>query len=141
MKKTLPCKLKNTINELIPNDVIDIPRLKFIADNRLRLIQEIIELVHVYGYNEAKLKRALSELIRIESIRERKIVDFEYYNILLKTRNIVLSKTETELSCLIYNGFETAVLRMLYGHTNSESIYIRMHRIKQKLPAYELDKD
>lgn len=142
MKKISPCKLKTEMDELFPEDEADPLRIRQIADQGVLLIQDIIELVNKYSSNKAKFMQCVVDEIQVKRLMERKVIDLERHAALLQTHGITLSGTELELSCLIYHGFSTRVLRMIYNHHNSDSIYIRIHRISSKIhEQFDTDED
>jgi hypothetical protein len=132
MKKPATNKLRNDITDLAFAECDPFRSLQ-IAENRLVFIRDIVELRHLYANNEARLIRYLTEVMRIENLRAIDIIDFDHYATILETNKISLGATEMELSCFVYNGFTAHELRLLYGHGNPESIYVRMNRIRAKI--------
>ena len=136
MKKPSTSKLKCDMQKLFKNEDNDIQHLTDIANNRMSLIREMIEFFHMHGKDGEKLKKFCAEILKVETLKKKGVIDIEHYSAMLKRNNISLSETETELCCLVYNGFEPRELRMIYDHGNPESIYVRMHRIKVKIAAH-----
>ena len=136
MKKPSTYKLKCNMQKLFKNEDNDIQHLTHLADNRMLFIKEFIEFFHIHGQDSEKLKKFCSEIVKVETLKRKGVIDIEHYSAMLDRNNISLSETEAELCCLVYNGFEPHELRMIYDHGNPESIYVRMHRIKVKISAH-----
>ena len=125
--------MRNDMHELLKDVDCDPWRLKQIAYERMLFVQEMIELVYTHGHNEARLSQLLTEAVSIDKLKQRGLIDLDYHAALLEAHGIFLNETELELSCLIYNGFSTHILRIIYEHSNPDSIYIRIHRVRTKI--------
>lgn len=123
-----------TIEKLLDRDSrMSYEELRRLAEDRLCYIRNLISLYHTYGHNKDQLERYVREMVQIRTIRQAHILDFEFHDMQLRDNDIVLSESESELSCLVYNDFGPSELRTLYDHSNLDSIYIRMNRAHQKL--------
>lgn len=103
-----------------------------LAERRLKLLQDILDICYNYDYDLGKLKTHLYKMLNINSIKERQIIDFEQHKDAIRNLNTHLSPTELDLHCLLCNNFSPRELRVVFNHKHPESIYNRISRIKQK---------
>ena len=104
-----------------------------VADNRLKLLQKIIELSYKYESCPDVFHRNVCELVRISELKSHPVVDFEAYRKLRK--NSPLNKDDLDFCCLLEAGFSPQALTIIYEHSNVHSVRIKKHRIEKKLKS------
>lgn len=129
---------KSTIsysNASIDPHIAVIKNMSDIANNRLSMIRAFFELYHTYNNDVRLFCKNFQRLSSINNIRDSKIIDFELHMNILQEQGIVLKESEAELHCLLSHMFTPRELRVIYGHSNVESIYIRLNRLNHKFES------
>lgn len=103
-----------------------------LAERRLKLLQDILDICYNYDYDLEKLKKHLYKILDINSMKERQIIDFEQHRTAVINLGTRLSPTEVDLHCLLCYNFSPRELRIVFNHKHHESIYNRISRIKRK---------
>ncbi len=99
------------------------------------LLREMIDMAYVYECDREKFYYKFLEKISVESLRERGIIDPEAvsrqprYNLMCGR----LKREDAELWALMEIGFTARELTIIYGHTNSGSIYVKVARLRKRL--------
>lgn len=101
----------------------------------MSLVREMIDLAYTYESDTDKFYRKFMETINVKSLRERGVIDPD---ILLHTPMYnrmcsELKSEDAELWALLKAGFTTRELMMVYGHTNINSVYVKVNRLKKRL--------
>jgi len=104
-----------------------------LADNRLKLLRQIIELGYTLEPRKDLFYRKVCDLVGIAELKRHPVVDFEAYRKF--HGQLPLSKSDLDFYCLLEAGFSRRELAVVYGHANSISIYVKKHRIMSKLNA------
>ena len=122
-------------------------RLKDMLDYKIRYIQEIVDYLLLHENDPEKFKKKVRTAI-IEAKKDEyfgelhEIVNSKFYGIAdhLMSNHRSLSPDEITLCCLICFGFSNNQISILFGHTNSNSVFNKRHKLRRKLnlwPHYE----
>lgn len=99
------------------------------------LLHELVDAAYVYGEDPAKFYVKFLEMISVESLRSRGIIDPDtmlrtpQYNRMCKG----LDAKDAELWTLIMAGFDSRALKVIYGMSNINSVYVKRNRLKKRL--------
>ncbi len=99
------------------------------------LVREMIDMAYLYEGDSEKFYCKFIEIIHVKSLRERGVIDPD---MLLQTPRYnrmcrELKCDDAELWALLKAGFTTRELMMIYGHTNINSIYVKVNRLRKRL--------
>jgi hypothetical protein len=101
----------------------------------MSLLCDIIDNALVYDEKPAKFYVTFLEMISVESLRKRGIIDPDA---LLRTPRYNrhckdLRREDAELWALLMAGFKPRELKVIYGLTNINSVYVKVNRLKKRL--------
>jgi hypothetical protein len=105
------------------------------SEGLMLLVREMIEMAYLYEGDTDKFYRKFMETINIKSLREHGLIDPDMllhsprYNRMCSE----LKGEDAELWALREAGFTTRELKMVYGHTNINSVYVKVNRLKKRL--------
>lgn len=105
------------------------------AERLMNLIRDLIDLAFVHDENKEKFYDKFLEEIGMPSLRKRGIIDPDT---LLRTPRFnrmcgELRCEDAELWILLMAGFSSRELKVIYGMTNINSVYIKRHRLRGRL--------
>ncbi len=99
------------------------------------LIREMIDMAYVYESDTDKFYQKFREKISVESLRDRGIIEPDmllhkpHYHRMCSE----LKREDAELWALLKAGFKTRELMVIYGHTNINSVYVKINRLRKRL--------
>ncbi len=99
------------------------------------LMRNIIDTALIYDGEPAKFYGKFLEMISVESLSARGIIDPDA---LLRTPKYnrqckELRRKDAELWTLIMAGFKARELKVIYGLTNIHSVYVKRNRMRKRL--------
>ncbi len=105
------------------------------AGQLMSLVREMIDMAYVYEGDTDTFYRKFLEKISRESLKERGIIEPESLLLTPKYNRMCseLRGDDAELWALLQAGFTTRELKMIYGHTNINSMYVKINRLKGRL--------
>lgn len=101
------------------------------ARRLMSLIRSLIDLAFVYDQDEKRFYSKFSEMINVASLRKHGIIDPDA--LLHTPRFNGLRCEDAELWTLLMAGFSSRELKVIYGMTNINSVYIKRHRLRNRL--------
>lgn len=122
-------------------------RLQQVLNDKILQLQKIVDHLFIYENNPEEFKKKVrSAIVQAEKDQYfgelHEIVNQKYHGIVdhLKSEYPDLSEDEINMCCLICFGFNNNQISILFGHTNSNSIFNKRHKLRKKLglwPKYE----
>lgn len=133
--------LKNTLSNVLDQKVGRETRLQEVLTNKILQIQKIANYLLMYDEKRPKefREKVYSEIIKAEKDTYfgelHEVVNAKYAGIVdyLKREYPILTEDELNLCCLACFGFDNNLISFLFGHANSNSIFIKRHRLRKKL--------
>ncbi len=125
---------KHVFNRLFEHRYIEKRHLHQ-SEQLMLLVREMIDLAYLYGSDTDKFYRKFIETINVKSLQQRGVIDPDVllhtpkYNLMCSE----LKKEDAELWTLLKAGFTTRELMMVYGHTNINSVYVKVNRLRKRL--------
>lgn len=105
------------------------------AHRLMLLLRNMIDNAFIYDENPAKFHSKFLEMVSVESLRAHGIIDPDA---LLRTPKY--NRTCKELRCedaelwtFLMAGFSSRELKIIYGLTNLNSVYVKRNRLKKRL--------
>lgn len=107
-----------------------------LQERRLLLFRKLVDHSYEQQGNTAVFYKKFCEEINIRNLRKYQLIDRE-----MKVptgsvgfgKNGKLTSEDCEFLYLVREGFTNRELSMIFGLTNSQSVYVKRHRIKAKL--------
>ncbi len=108
-----------------------------LARHRLLLIRRMIDLAFTYSHDEKIFYRKFCDEVTIKALKSHKVVNVSEHAIAegspAEAAKGNLSSGDVEMCCMIQEGFSPQELSVVYGLKNTNSIYVKRHRLKCKL--------
>lgn len=106
-------------------------------DHNIELLRQITGICSRFGHNKDLFFRKISEIIRINSLKEKEIIhiresEFDR-DIQEAIKNNKLSKSDMDLLFLMQQGFLYEEISVILGYKNVNSVYAKHSRLKNKL--------
>lgn len=118
-----------------------VKQLHVVLGNRLKSLQHLLELGSVYENKtevfykkfrehmclEAKNKAAFADLYELTDLYCNGVAEY------LKNNYPLLNDEDLRLCCMIALGFSSQEIRLIFSHTNKDSIYTKRSKLRTKL--------
>lgn len=135
--------LNNKYKSLRISSDNDEQTLRFLSafEHRLNLMKEIMESAYTSESNPAHFYNKFKEYINISSKTEDAFSDLQYivnkkfWGIIdhLKANYPLLTKSDLDFFSMLCFGFSTNAVRLIYGHTNLDSVFTKRKKLREKL--------
>lgn len=106
-------------------------------DHHIELLKQITEICSKFGHNKDLFFRKISEIIRINALKEKQIIQIEESDfdgdIREAIKNKRLSKSDLDMLFLMKQGFLYEEISVILGYKNVNSVYAKRSRLKNKL--------
>ena len=115
-------------------------RLKEVLTNKILHLQKLLDIASIYNNRPEKFITQVKQSV-LEGGKDvyfgelQEIVNDKFHGIVdyLKINYPDLSDDELNLCCLICFGFTNNQISILFGHTNSNSIFTKRHKLRKKI--------
>ena len=135
--------LKKNMDEVLDEKNAQETRLGEVLLHRVYRIQKIANYLYLYENNPAEFIRKVRNAIIVAERDDyfgtlHEVVNRKYAGIVdyLTQRFPTLTESELNLCCLICFGFNNNQIGILFGHTNSGSIFTNRHKLRKKLALW-----
>jgi chromosome segregation ATPase len=139
--------IKNNLSVVLDKHTEKESRLHEVLTNKMLHVQKLVDYLFLYDNNPDEFKKKIGSAV-IQAERDRyfgelhEIVNEKYAGIVdyLKQQHPTLSDDELNICCLICFGFNNNQMGILFGYTNSNSIFNKRHKLRKKMglwPNYE----
>lgn len=139
--------LKQRLSVVLNKKIEKETRLQEVLMNKMLHVQKLVDYLFLYENNSDEFKKK----IRIAVVQAEKneyfgelheIVNEKFNGIVnyLKEIHPTLTDDELSLCCLICFGFTNTQISILFGYTNSNSIFNKRHKVRKKMglwPNYD----
>ena len=109
--------------------------VRLCAANRLRYIQDLIEVVYTYQHQPSHMQQHLRQEMTIKKLLNYHIIDNRCERIF--SPGIKSTERDKLLYMLHKDGFSARELCILFELNNVNSVYVKCHRINKQLTATE----
>ena len=100
-------------------------------------VRDLIQIASSFGHDKELFHKKVFEIINIDSLRERGIIQIEEALLDESSRAVLqnnrLSDREFALCCLKQQGFSADEIKVMFGLKNIRSIYVKFSRLKKKM--------
>ncbi len=107
------------------------------SEEPIGFVKELIRIVYAFGGNKDLFHKKVIEVLDVNSLKEKGIVQIEDGVLSERLRRALnekkLSEKEYVLCCLWEQGFSPKEITLMLGLKNNRSVYVKQSRIKKKL--------
>jgi tetratricopeptide (TPR) repeat protein len=139
--------VKATLSNVLDRQVEKETRLHEVLTTKMLQLQRIVDYMYLHDNNPDEFKKKVRDEV-VQAGKDEyfgdlhEIVNEKYFGIVdyLKGNYPSLSNDELNICCLVCFGFNNNQIGILFGYTNSKSIFNKRHTLRQKLglsPTYE----
>lgn len=112
-------------------------------NQEIAFVRDLIRIASSFGHDKDLFRKKVFEIINIDSLRKRKIIQIEETLLDENSRAVLkhnkLSDREFALCCLKQQGFSADEIKVIFGVKNIRSIYVKFSRLKKKMKVVSLE--